>query len=221
MSPQPSDEPERVPTQSELDAQDLAELEHRSADRDQANLFPTRPVDPGPPPRALLVDARVTFWGACACAVAIISYGIANLSTISYLLRQRLLEGSTAATDPRDRLSTDRIDHFANWLPIPMLIAIVVLLVIEYLFLIAIANHHSRHCRSFFLTIVVVNLLCVPIGLDLLFRYQELWSGVVVLGWLQFGLLLLSALMTLRRSVGTWLPASTRIRPSLMMRGRP
>ena len=213
------DDWERIPTQAELDAQDLAELQRTSADRDHANLYPKRPEDPGPPPRALVVDARVAWWGAAVCGLIVVVYGAANISLISGLLRDRLL--SDTAADPNVELSTDRIDAFANTAGIPMLVITVLLLVGEYLFLRAAATHHSRNCRNFFLAMIAVNLLCIPIGLDLLFRYDELWSGIVIVGWLQFALLLIAAVMTLRRSVNSWLPQSTRMRPGRMLKPGP
>ncbi|GAA1482524.1 hypothetical protein GCM10009624_29640 [Gordonia sinesedis] len=213
------DDPDRVPSQAELDAQDLAEMELRSADRDRADLYPKRVEDPGPPPRALVVDARVAMWGAAACALIVVAYGIANLPQISDLLRARLLEG--AQVDPRLATATDRVESFARNAPLPMLLVTVLLVVGEYLFLRAIATHHSRNCRNFFLAMVAVNLLCIPIGLDLLFRYDALWSGIVIIGWLQFAFLLVAAVMTVRRSVNTWLPESIRMRPSRMFKPGP
>ena len=48
-------------------------LARSSKDRDQANLYPTRQSDPGVAPRALLVHARVAWWGAAACGVVTMS----------------------------------------------------------------------------------------------------------------------------------------------------
>ncbi len=115
----------------------------------------------------------------------------------------------------------DQIDTLAGFFPPFMLVMIVVVLVIEYLLLVAAATHHSRHCRNFFLAAVVVHLLCIPpVGVDLLFRYPDITSTMVVLSYVQFALLVIAALFTLRRSVNTWLPESTRMKPTRMLRGR-
>jgi hypothetical protein len=65
---------------------------------------------------------------------------------------------------------------------------------------------------------VVVMLLCIPLGIDLLFDYPSISGAFRVIGWLQFALLLLSALFTLRRSVNRWLPPSMRMRPTQIIR---
>ena len=181
-------------------------------------LYPSRPTDPGPAPRALTVHARVAFWGAAAAGLVAVVYGFVNVGTIRGLLRDRLREG--LATDPRNAAPADRIDPMANFFPPFMLIMIVVFLAIEYALLVAAATHHSRNCRNFYLAAVVVNLLCIPIGIDLLFRYPEVWSALPVIGWIQFALLAISALCTMQKSVNRWLPQSTRMRPMRMVKGR-
>ncbi|GAB32984.1 hypothetical protein GOOTI_035_00330 [Gordonia otitidis NBRC 100426] len=211
------DDPDRVPTQAELDAEDLAAIERRSKDKDEAMLYPSRPVDPGPPPRALTVHARVAFWGAAVAAMVSFVYGLVNIGTIEGLLRDRLREG--VASDPRNAAPADRIDSLANFFPVFMLVMIVVFLVVEYALLVGAASHHSRNCRNFYLAAVVVNLLCIPSGIDLLFRYPDLWSAMPIIGWLQFALLVVSALCTIQKSVNRWLPQSTRMRPTRMLRG--
>ncbi|MCZ4653011.1 hypothetical protein O4157_16485 [Gordonia amicalis] len=211
-------DPERIPSQAELDAEDLAELERSSRDHDQASLYPPRPADPGRPPVALVLHARVVWWAAAVIGSILALYGFFNLSTITDDLRLRLLEG--VVSDPANSAPEDQIDTLAGFFPLFMLVMIVVVLVIEYLLLVAAATHHSRHCRNFFLAAVVVHLLCIPVGVDLLFRYPDITSTMVVLSYVQFALLVIAALFTLRRSVNTWLPESTRMKPTRMLRGR-
>ena len=82
------------------------------------------------------------------------------------------------------------------------------------------AARNSRNLRNFFLATAVINLLCIPVGTDLLFRYDELSSIIPIVGWIQFGLLCLAALCSLRRVVDRWLPPSDRMRPTRMFRER-
>ncbi|GAC47669.1 hypothetical protein [Gordonia aichiensis] len=212
------EEPDHVPSQAELDAEDMAAIARRSKDKDEAVLYPSRPVDPGPPPRVLTVPARVAFWGAAVAGLIAFVYGFVNVGTIRGLLRDRLRDG--LASDPRNAAPADRIDTMANFFPPFMLIMIVVFLAIEYVLLVGAATHHSRNCRNFYLAAVLVNLLCIPIGIDLLFRYPDVWSALPVIGWIQFALLAVSALCTIQRSVNRWLPQSTRMRPMRMVKGR-
>lgn len=211
-------DPERIPTQAELDAEDLAELERSSRDRDQASLYPPRPSDPGVPPAALALHARMVWWGAAVIGLILAIYGFFNLSTITDDLRLRLLEG--IVSDPANSAPEDQVETLAGFFPPFMLVMIVVVLVIEYLLLVAAATRNSRHCRNFFLAAVVVHLLCIPVGVDLLFRYPDISSTMVVLSYVQFALLVIAALFTVRRSVNSWLPASTRMKPTRMLRGR-
>ncbi|MEO9329613.1 hypothetical protein [Gordonia aurantiaca] len=211
-------DPERIPTQAELDAEDLAALARSSRDRDHDTLYPPRPTDPGPPPAALALHARVVWWGAAVIGLILTVYGFLEFGTITDDLRQRLLDG--IANDPVNSAPQDEVDSLAGFFPPVMLVAIVLILAIEYPLLVAAATHHSRSCRNFFVAVCVVHLLCVPIGIDLLFRYPDIPSAMVVLGWLQFALVLVSALLTLRRPVNRWLPESTRMRPSRVFRGR-
>ncbi|MGW0037448.1 hypothetical protein [Gordonia sp. NPDC003376] len=211
-------DPERIPTQAELDAEDLAQLRRRSRDADEANLYPGRPTDPGPAPVALVVHARIAWWGSTIAGLMVWVYGIVDRSTIGDLLRSRMLTDAVSA--PNGQPTGDQIDTYADVLPIIALVIMVLLPIGEYLFLVAAATRHSRNCRNVFLTIVVVHLLCIPVGIDLFFGYPGLWSGAVVLGWLQFALLIVAGVMTLRRVVDRWLPESTRMRPSRMLRAR-
>lgn len=212
------DDPDRMPSQAELDAEDLAELQRTSADRDRANLYPARPKDPGPPPAALVLYARVAWWGAAVAGLVCIVYGMINLGAIQSLLLNRLLVDSV--TTPKGQPTTAQMDTFASVLPVVGLVITALFLIGEYVFLVAAASRHSRNCRNFFLTLVVLNLLCIPVGLDLFFGYPTLWTGAVVLGWVQFALLVVAVVMTLRRGVDRWLPASTRMRPTKMLRVR-
>lgn len=213
-----ADDPDRVPTQAELDAEDLAALERSSRDRDMAALYPPRLPEPGPVPAALALHARVAFWGAAACGLVSVIYGFLALGTITESLRGRLLDG--VINDPRNASPEDQVDSLAHFFPPAMLVMIVLFGVIEYLLLVATVTHHSRNCRNFFLAAVVVNLLCIPIGIDLLFRYPDVWGAMPVIAWLQFALLVLAGLFTVQRSVNQWLPPSDRMRPTRMLRGR-
>lgn len=210
------DQPDRIPTQAELDAEDLAEIARTSADRDVAALYPSRPDDPGVPPAALTLHARILWFGAAVAALVIVVYGFLNLGLISDALRQRLVEG--VATDPKNASPVDQIDSIAGFFPPFMLVMIVVLLAIEYPLLAGTVTYHSRNARNFFVSAVVVNLLCIPIGIDLLLRYPTVPSELIIVAWIQFALLLLAALCSLRRAVNTWLPDSTRMKPSKMFR---
>ncbi|MEE4024494.1 hypothetical protein V1Y59_15520 [Gordonia sp. PKS22-38] len=212
------DDPDRIPTQAELDAEDLAAIERSSRDRDDANLYPPPPGDPGPPPVALSLHARVAWWGAAVAGLVSVVYGFVNLGMITDLLRVRLLEGVVA--DPNNASPEEQVDSLAGFFPPFMLVMIVVFLAAEYALLVAAATQHSRTCRNFFLAAVVINLLCIPIGIDLLFEYPEVWSAMPVIAWLQFGLLIIAGLFTVRRGVNQWLPDSTRMRPTKMFRAR-
>ncbi|KQR99819.1 hypothetical protein ASG12_03355 [Williamsia sp. Leaf354] len=202
-------DPEPIPSLAELDAMDMAEIAagRTSADKDLRN------DDIGPPPRALQ-QAFVLWVGGAVAALASAAYGLINLGTISDALRGRLEEG--IATDPSESAPATQVDSLSSTYPVIMLIAIVVLLAIQYPLLTAIARHHSRNCRSFYVTAVVLMLLCIPVGIDLLFDYPEVSPVMTVIAWVQFALLLLSALFTLRRSVNQWLPEPMRLRPGQM-----
>lgn len=219
MTDPASDDSDGIPTQAELDAEDLAELQKRSsADRDRTDLYPRRPGAPGPAPAALTLHARVAWWGAALCGLICIGYGVMALGTIENALRDRMVADAVAT--PQGQPDVSQIDTMAHILPTAGLVITALFLVGEYAFLRAAATCHSRNCRNFFLAIVVLNLMCIPVGLDLFFRYPEVWSGTVVLGWVQFALLVVAAVMTVRRAVDRWLPTSTRMRPTRMFRAR-
>ncbi|GGF19986.1 hypothetical protein [Williamsia phyllosphaerae] len=211
-TPQRPDGDDRVPSLAELDAMDLAEIEagRTSADKD---LKPSD--DAGPVPRALH-HARVLWIGGAIAGLASFAYGFLNLGTVSDALRQRLEEG--VAVDPQNSAAPNQIGSLASTIPPVLLVLIVVLLAIQYPLLMAISRHNSRNCRSFFVTAVLVMVASIPIGMDLLFDYSEVSVVIRVLGWVQFALLLLSALFTLRRSVNVWLPATMKFMPGQTLR---
>ncbi|MFT4126689.1 MAG: hypothetical protein QM662_10715 [Gordonia sp. (in: high G+C Gram-positive bacteria)] len=212
------DNPDRIPTQAELDAEDLAELARRSQDRDEALLYPRPEADPGEPPAELVRQARAVWLGAALAGLICLLYGIVEFGSIGDALADRLR--SDAAAAPAGQPSADSIDTYAVVLPVIALVISAVLLIGEGIFLRATWIHHSRNCRNFFLTIVVVHVLCIPVGLDLFYDYPGLWHGAVIVGWGQLGLLVLAGLMSLRRAVDDWLPTSTRLRPTRMLGAR-
>ncbi len=191
---------------------DLAEIEagRTSADKD---LKPGD--DPGPVPRALH-HARLLWIGAAIAGLVSFAYGFGNLGTVTDALRRRLEEG--VATDPSNSAPARQVGSLASSIPPILLIAIVVLLAIQYPLLMAISRHNSRNCRSFFVTAAVLMLVCIPIGIDLLFSYSEVPGVIRIVGWVQFALLLLCALFTLRRSVGVWLPETMKFMPGQILR---
>lgn len=198
----------------------MAEIARTSKDRDVSALYPTRAGDPGPPPVALALHARVAWWGAAVAGLVVVVYGFVNLGLISDLLRQRLVQG--IVDDPHNASPAGQVDSIAGFFPPFMLVMIVVFLAAEYSMLMGAATHHSRHVRNFFVATVVVNVLCVPIGVDLLLRYSEIPSALVIISWTQAALLVVAMLFTLRRPVDRWLPESTRMKPTKMFRpGRP
>ena len=73
-------------------------------------------------------------------------------------------------------------------------------------------TQQPRHAQCQSLSVVVVNMMCIPIGIDLLFAYQRLSVVIVVIGWAQLVLLAFSALCTLRTEVNDWLPAPNKVR---------
>ncbi|MBJ7290899.1 hypothetical protein [Williamsia sp.] len=211
-TPQRPDRDDRVPSLAELDAMDLAEIEagRTSADKD---LKPSD--DAGPVPRALH-HARVLWIGGAIAGLASFAYGFLNLGTVTDALRRRLEEG--VAVDPKNSAAPDQVGSLASTIPPVLLVLIVVLLAIQYPLLMAISRHNSRNCRSFYVTAVLVMLASIPIGIDLLFSYSEVSVVIRVVGWVQFALLLLSALFTLRRSVNTWLPSTMKFMPGQTLR---
>lgn len=201
---------EGYPSLAELDAIDMAEMARKSRDHD---LDPAG--DPGPPPNALR-QALGLWWVAALAALISVVYGFVRLSAVTDALRNRLEQG--VASDPNNAAPVDRIDSLSHWFPPLMLVATVVLMAISYSLLVAIGKHHSRNCRNFYAAVVVVILLCIPVGIDLLFGYPQMSVLIRVVGWVQFGALLASMLCTFRRGVNRWLPESERIRVKQVLR---
>ncbi len=210
--PGPSDpaDPERVPTQAELDAEDLAEIARTSKDREHSNRYPTRPGDPGPAPTVLTRDARVLWWVAAAACAAWVLYGLINLSWLEGLMAQRLLPGlyGVPGVDPEAKAAS--LASF--WTP-ALLIAMPVFTAVGYPLLVGIARGHSRNLRSIYLSVVTVTVLFTVVGADLLFNYAEVGPAWRILAWIECGALVLSGLVTMRRSVNEWLPKSMTIKP--------
>lgn len=203
---------EGMPTLAELDAIDMAEIAagRKSKDKDHANFD-----EPAPPP-ASLQHALILWLGAAAAALVSVVYGFANLGSIGDLLNERLQLGVTQ--DPNNAAPADKIDSLSNLFPPALLITTLILLAIQYPLLIATSRRRSRGTRNVYVTMVVVTLLCIPMGIDLLFDYPPVPVEIRVVGWIQFALLLLSALFTLRRGVNRWLPPSERMKPSHLIR---
>lgn len=203
---------EGMPTLAELDAMDMAEIAdgRRSKDKDHANFD-----EPAPPP-ASLQHALLLWLGAAAAALVSVVYGFANLGSISDLLNERLQIDVTE--DPNNAAPADQIDSLSNLFPSALLITTLILLAVQYPLLVATSRRRSRGTRNVYVTMVVVTLLCIPMGIDLLFNYPPIPVEIRVVGWVQFALLLLSALFMLRRAVNRWLPPSERMKPSQLIR---
>ncbi|WP_030168914.1 MULTISPECIES: hypothetical protein [Actinomycetes] len=201
-----------MPSLAELDAMDLAAIEagRQSKDKDHAVLD-----EPTPPPAALY-HAWLLWLGGAAAALVSVVYGFVNSGSISDLLNERLQ--ADVARDPDAAAPADRIDSLSSFFPPAMLVATLVLLAVQYPLLVATSRHRSRGARNVYVTAVLVMLLCIPMGIDLLFDYPSISGVIKFMGWLQFTLLLLSALFTLRRGVNRWLPPSMRMKPTQIIR---
>lgn len=185
-------------------------MQRQSADKDAAALRADQEGAIGEPPAAL--RQAWLFWnGAAVAALISVLYGFINLGTVTDAVRQYLQQGEIS--DPQNAAPDGQVDSLASFFPPAMLIATLVLLAIEYPLLVATSRNHSRNCRNCFATVVVVNLLCIPIGIDLLFAHPQISGVIAIVGWVQFALLVLSVLCTYRKAVGEWLPASMRMRP--------
>ena len=204
-SPDADGTPDRVPSMAELDALDMAEI---AAGRTSADKH-LRDEDPGPAP-ASLRHALTVWYAQAALALVSVVYGFAALGTIESALRASLTDG--AVRDPDNAAPAAKIGSLASTVPPILLVGILVALAVQYPLLTAIARHNSRNCRNFYVTVVVVTLLAIPVGVDLLFSYPEVPTVMTVIAWVQFGLLILSALFTFRRDVNMWLPAPMRLR---------
>lgn len=209
------DDEERLPTQAELDAQDLAEIARNSRDGDLAARYPSRPADAGPPPVALTRDAVWAWYLAALAALACIAYGFATLGSTAARLTDRL-EPQMAQVQTVDAGAS--ASSMGSFWPPALLIGWLIGMGVSYPLLVSIARHHSRNLRSIFAAVSVLIALFVPLAADLLFAYPEVPSAFGVLAWICVGALLVSVLMTFRGSVGRWLPTTTRIRPSRVWR---
>lgn len=201
-----------LPSLAELDAADMARIAQgrTSKDKDHAD------VDDDTPPPASLYHAWLLWLGAAGAALIGAIYGFANLGSITDLLKGRLQEG--VRDDPSNAAPADQIDSIAGFFPPAMLITTLVLLAIQYPLLVAVGRRRSRGARNIYVTMALVMLLCIPMGIDLLFDYSSVPAAIRIIGWLQFTLLLFSALFTLRRGVNQWLPSSQRMKPTQIFR---
>lgn len=209
------DDEDRLPTQAELDAEDLAELERTSRDADLTARYPRRPVDPGPPPTALTRDAVYAWYLSAAATLVCIVYGFATLGASIDRLADRL-EPQMAEVQSID--ATASASSMASFWPPTLLVGWLIAMAITYPLLVSIGRHHSRNLRSIFAAVSVLIVLFVPLVSDLLFDYPEVPSAFRVLSWVAVGALVLSVVMTFRGAVGRWLPSSTRVRPSRVWR---
>ncbi|MBT0567202.1 hypothetical protein [Williamsia sp. CHRR-6] len=206
MNPTGPDDPDRVPSMAELDAMDLAAIAagRTSADRD------SRPEEIGPPPTALH-HAYLLWLVSAGAGLVVMILGLLDLGSISDALRIRM--ESSAPGDPQGTITPEQARSLSETFPPVMLVGIGVVIALQYPLLTAIGRRHSRNVRSFFLALVVITLIAIPVGLDLLFSYDSTSVLAPVLGWTQFGALVLCALFTLRRSVNQWLPEPMKFRP--------
>lgn len=203
---------EGMPSLADLDAADMAAIEQgrTSKDKDHADFG-----EDTPPPDSLY-HAWLLWLGAASAALIGVIYGFVNLGTITDLLKDRLLED--VRDDPANSAPVDQINSLSGFFPPAMLITTLVLLAVQYPLLVAIGRRRNRGARNIFVTMALVMLLCIPMGIDLLFDYPEVPAAIRILGWVQFALLLLSALFTLRRGVNQWLPPSARMKPTAIFR---
>ena len=206
---------DRIPTQAELDAEDLAEIARKSNDSDHRDRYPARPPEAGPAPAALVRDARVLWIASGIACVVWILYGLIEFGRIRSLMEERLMPG--LAPDLAD--AREKAHQLAGFWPIAFMVGIPLLLALTWPMLVWIAKGHSRNLRSVYLSTIVVLVLFIPVCADLMFNYPEIPRWVGITAWIQAGLLVLSGLSTLRRDVGRWLPPSMRMKPMRMVRG--
>ncbi|GAC58162.1 hypothetical protein GOHSU_31_00230 [Gordonia hirsuta DSM 44140 = NBRC 16056] len=209
------DDPDRIPTQAELDAEDLAELARTSQDRALTERYPRRPDDPGPAPVALTRDAMWMWYLSAATALVCLIYGLATLGSEIDRLTARL-EPQMADVQTIDAQATAA--SIAGFWPPALLIGWLLAMAVTYPLLTGIARHHSRNLRSVYAAVCVVVALFVPLIADLLFAYDEVPAVIRVLAWVSFGALLASVVMTFRGGIGRWLPESMRVKPSRVWR---
>lgn len=209
------DDGEPIPTQAELDAQDMAEL---AADRDRSDLtshYPRPKADPGPPPWTLTTGAVYAWYLAAASALVCIVYGFATLGSEMDRLEARLKpQMADVTTIDADATASS----MASFWPPALLVGWVIALGITYPLLMGIAKHHSRNLRSIYAAVSVLVILFVPLVADLLFAYPEVSIAYRVLSWVSVGALIASVVLTFSGGAGRWLPASNRIKPSRVWR---
>ncbi|MFT3660376.1 MAG: hypothetical protein QM809_02955 [Gordonia sp. (in: high G+C Gram-positive bacteria)] len=204
---------ERIPTQAELDAEDLAEIE-RSRNRRPAYL-PRPQEDPGPPPAALTRDAVLCWYVSAVAALVAVGYGLATLGATGERLRARW-EPELAEANRLPGASS--AESMASFWPSTLLIGWLVTMALSYPLLIVIDRRHSRQARTVYVSFGVMIVLFAPFIWDLLFDHPEVPAVFGVAVWVSAGALVASLLMTLRGVVGAWLPPSTRLRPSKAFR---
>ena len=199
---------DRLPTQAELDAQDLAEIARKSKDRNLANRYPTRPEDPGPAPMELLRDARVLWWIAAAACLTWVVYGLANLGMLEELMAVRLRPGleEVPGVDPDSKA----LSMASFWTP-ALLIGMPVFTALSYPLLVGIVKFNSRNVRSIYVAVLAVAVLFTIVGADLLFNYPEISVVWRIIAWVECGALVLSALVTMRRAPNEWLPKTSLV----------
>ncbi|NLG46482.1 hypothetical protein [Gordonia sp. (in: high G+C Gram-positive bacteria)] len=200
----------RIPTQAELDAEDMAEIARLSKDKDRQNRYPSRRADPGPPPAPLVRDARVLWWIAATACLAWVMYGLINLGWLEDLMAERLLPGLYDVPDVDPESKASSMADF--WTP-ALLLGIPLFTALGYPLLVGIAKSNSRNVRSIYLALITVTVLFTVVGADLLFGYDEVSVTVRILAWVQCGALVLSGIVTMRRSISQWLPGAMTVKP--------
>lgn len=209
------DDSDRIPTQAELDAEDLAELARTSKDRELTERYPSRAVDPGPPPPALTRSAPAAWWIGAATAAVCIVYAFATLGSIIDRLTERLGADMEQARQIDPNADPASMATFWPW---ALLIGWILALAISYVLLRGIATHHSRNLRSIYVAVVVLSMLFTPVVSDLLFNYDDVASVFRWLPWVSVAALAVSVVMVFRSTVGAWLPPSMRVKPSRVFR---
>ena len=211
------DDAESIPTQAELDAEDLAEIARTSTGRALTDRYPRRERDPGPAPVALTRDAFYVWCASAGTAVVCIGYGLATLGAATDRLAERL---ATQMSDVQRIDPQATAESIAGFWPPALLIGWLIAMAVTYPLFTAIAKYHSRNLRSMYAAVCVVVALFAPLIADLLFAYPDVPAVFRVSAWVSAGALLLSVVLTFRGAIGRWLPESTRIRPSRVWRER-
>ncbi|MFT4088735.1 MAG: hypothetical protein QM658_16595 [Gordonia sp. (in: high G+C Gram-positive bacteria)] len=211
------DEPPRLPTQAELDAEDLAEIARNVERTDIIGRYPRPEDDPGPAP-AMLTRGAFGFWAIGAVLwAACFAYGMGTLGSIVDKLRARL-QPQMEGIDDVDAAAQSH--SMGGFFPPALLIGLMVAILVSGLLLRGVAKHHSRNLRSIYAAVVVIIMLFVPACSDLLFNYPDTSAIWRILMWATFGALGLSVVASFAPSVSRWLPASMRVKPMRVVRGR-